>query len=448
MIETSYINPFNGDAREIVRKLGDVNNLDVEDEQLKDLIKETNLQNLTSAMVPNTIKQLALKKFEWYLLKDTKKFDHKNYMYLFNPDIYEYDVVSFYLLCQIVAIEFGADSHEAKQVIQMQAELMKLRLEKLANETTETRDRFYREALAEVVDTSKLYWYDIKDVLAMGEIDFNKLLIVDGRIIVEYEDFIEEFGDKIEGRYPLDVYNITAGAFIKSKLLISIVMLKTKNYMQTVHEMSKKMVEPNPIMKTSADEIRDIQQKAQQLRFGSGSGMGGGSFADNKPTPYDTDAFAPCVAKCMQGIKSGGRNDAIVLFLTPFLSYARLYPGVFAQQRNIKISEVDPSLEITLNEVIPMIYEAAGACRPPLFKDQPQEKININSKLGFGMHDELKIDNEGETHWYTPMSCEKIKLHMPSLCIPCADCKNIGNPLTYYNRKRKLNLKNKKQNKG
>ena len=163
-------------------------------------------------------------------------------MYLFNPDIYEYDVVAFYLLCQIVAIEFGADSNEAKQVIQMQAELMRMRLEKLDNETTETRDRFYREALAEVVDTSKLYWYDIKDVLAMGELDFNKLLIADGRIIIEYEDFIEEFGDKIEGRYPIDVYNITAGVFIKSKLLISIVMLKTKNYMQTVHEMSKKMV--------------------------------------------------------------------------------------------------------------------------------------------------------------------------------------------------------------
>ena len=110
-----------------------------------------------------------------------------------------------------------------------------------------------------------------------------------------------------------------------------------------------------------------------------------------------------------------------------------------------KVSDVDPSLDITHEEVLPLIYEAAQSCRPPLFKDQPQEKININSKLGFGMHDELKLDNEGETQWYTPMSCEKIKLHMPNLCHPNVDCKKIGNPLTFYNRKRKLL---KRDNKG
>ena len=85
-----------------------------------------------------------------------------------------------------------------------------------------------------------------------------------------------------------------------------------------------------------------------------------------------------------------------------------------------------------------MIYDAANSCSPPLFKDQPQEKININSKLGFGMHSDIKLSHEGETHWYTPMSCEKIKLHMPNLCTPSIDCKKIGNPLTYYNRKRRL----------
>ena len=33
------------------------------------------------------------------------------------------------------------------------------------------------------------------------------------------------------------------------------------------------------------------------------------------------------------------------------------------------------------------------------------------------------------------MSCEKIKLHLPHLCRPDEDCKKIGNPLSYYNRK-------------
>jgi DNA primase large subunit len=82
-----------------------------------------------------------------------------------------------------------------------------------------------------------------------------------------------------------------------------------------------------------------------------------------------------------------------------------------------------------------LIYEAAQRCVPPLFEDQPQEKVNINAKLGFGLHESLKLKNEGESTWYTPMGCEKIKLHLPHLCRPDKTCKKIGNPLTYYNLK-------------
>ena len=87
--------------------------------------------------------------------------------------------------------------------------------------------------------------------------------------------------------------------------------------------------------------------------------------------------------KALEGIKSGGRNDAIVLFMTPFVSYARLYPDVFRMNITKRVSDQDPNLEITENEVLPLIYEAAQRCVPPLFDDQPQEKVNINAKLRF-----------------------------------------------------------------
>jgi len=51
------------------------------------------------------------------------------------------------------------------------------------------------------------------------------------------------------------------------------------------------------------------------------------------------------------------------------------------------------------------------------------------------MHSEIELKHEGETIWYTPMSCEKVKLHMPSLCKPDKTCKRIGNPLSYYVRR-------------
>lgn len=443
MIKTPFINPFSNDAREIVSKLGQMDLLDKENKDLVDIINHTHGQQFDqSANIPLTMKQLAERKFEWYLFRKTEKFDDKNYEYLFNPDIYQYDVVSFYLLCQAVAISYGPDSHEAKQVMETERDLIDQRLERIKAEPNDFQSNFLRRALNQLIDTNNVYWTDLKDVIELGEFDLNNLLLSNGKLIIEYEDFIEEYGHLIEHRDPRSMYEVTCGVNLKSKLLKSIIMLNTKRYIQTVYEMSQRMVEPNPILLDLANNLKEIQQKAQEIRYGSKSS----TFDDNKPVSYQIEAFPPCVRKCMRGIKSGGRNDAIVLFLTPFISYARLYPGIFSREQNMKISEVDPSLEITHNEVIPMIYDAAEACSPPLFKDQPQEKININSKLGFGMHSELKLDHEGETQWYTPMSCEKIKLHMPNLCTPNVDCKKIGNPLTYYNRKRKIMKRNNKNN--
>ena len=72
-----------------------------------------------------------------------------------------------------------------------------------------------------------------------------------------------------------------------------------------------------------------------------------------------------------------------MLLLTSFASYARLYPRIFASDETIKVSDVDPDLTITQNEILPLIFDAADNCTPPLFEDQPQEKINIISKFTY-----------------------------------------------------------------
>lgn len=153
---------------------------------------------------------------------------------------------------------------------------------------------------------------------------------------------------------------------------------------------------------------------------------------------FTITGISTCVKKALNGIKSGGRNYTISLFLTPFLSYARLYPGVYARHiKNAKVADMDPTLNITLEEIIPLIHKAAQNCTPPLFKDQPQEKHNIHSKLGFG-EGKISLENSEKTPWYTPTNCKNIQNNHPELCTPCTDCKKIGNPLSYYNCKRKL----------
>jgi len=73
MIETSFINPFSFEAKEIVRKLGQIENLDKKNDSLIDIIKHTHSQKLSS--IPETLEQLALHKFQWYLDKKTDNFD-------------------------------------------------------------------------------------------------------------------------------------------------------------------------------------------------------------------------------------------------------------------------------------------------------------------------------------------------------------------------------------
>ena len=178
---------------------------------------------------------------------------------------------------------------------------------------------------------------------------------------------------------------------------------------------------------TIPDEISKYNQ------YYAGSGGIYGSVQAGKLNP---EAFPPCIKTTVEGVSSGGRNDAIVLLLTSFASYARLYPRIFASDETVKVSDMDPDLSITENEILPLIFDAADNCTPPLFDDQPQEKINIISKLGFGMHETVDINHEGETKWYTPMSCEKIKIHLPNLCHPDKSCKGINNPLSCYGRKK------------
>ena len=77
------------------------------------------------------------------------------------------------------------------------------------------------------------------------------------------------------------------------------------------------------------------------------------------------DAFPPCIKSTVEGVSSGGRNDAIVLLLTSFASYARLYPRIFASDETVKVSDMDPdfvrSIFMTPCATVQEAYDAAAA---------------------------------------------------------------------------------------
>ena len=301
---------------------------------------------------------------------------------------------------------------------------------------TSYMDELIDNGLSDYLDIHNTTLTDILPLINSNTLNLNHLLLNKKQLILSYDDFINEYSTYLEHRRPETIYHLLCTS-MKQELLLALIERQTQKYLYNI-ESKLKQVEPAPVIREVGSQIKKIEQEqVNMIKYTSKNGVFT-NYNDDQPTPYITEAFPPCVRKALMGTNSGGRNYAVSLFLTPFLSYARLYPGVYACHiKNAKVTDLDPTLKITREEIIPLIDQAADNCKPPLFKDQPHEKNNIYSKLGFGEAN-ISYENCGSSPWYTPSNCKSIQQQQPQLCTPCKDCEKIGNPLSYYNRKRKL----------
>lgn len=432
MVESSFLNPFCDEALNIVRNQADLSTVFDVDSRLVDIISFSPHQNLQDeSYIPENIFNLALKRIKWYIeRKNNNEYNSHDYAYLFVEDISSYDVIAFHLTAQAIAHKFNFNSREMRLFVQSQGQIIEDRLGSLM--LSEKRE-LTEDILGELMVSGTVEWTFLKDIISSRKLSLTDLLIDNGEVILDRDEFIYRFEDKFEDRSVSKMYDILVGDNVKEEVLKNLIMQKTEEYIQNIQEKSQ-LIEPHPSILTLADEIEKTidEEMTKYSTFYANVNSPGGYMEIGKLVK---EAFPPCIKNTIEGVSSGGRNDAIVLFLTSFASYARLYPGIFANEgANIKVSDIDKNLDITEREILPLIFEAADNCTPPLFEDQPQEKINIISKLGFGMHSEVSLDHEGETKWYTPMSCEKVKIHLPQLCKKDKGCKGINNPLSYYTR--------------
>ncbi len=442
MVMASFLNPLSNEGQRIIKELGSLNNISIENDELLDIVTHTSRQTISRPdVVPQTIVDLALNRLKWYIeRKNNKNYNSNDYAYLFNADIVEYDTIAFHILAQAIATHFRPNSREVRLFVESQGLLIEDRLTKLL---TSERRELVEDVLSGLLVEDGLEWSFLKDVIASKKLSLTDLVLDEGEIILDRDEFIYAYGDKFENRAPERMYDILIGENLREMILTKLIMQNSENYISHIHEMLR-TIEPHPIIVELGEQvektINDTMSEYSPYYARGGGGFGGSAGK------LVSEAFPPCIANTIKGVSSGGRNDAIVLLLTSFISYARLYPAIFGADTTVKVSDIDADLNITLNEILPIIYEAAENCNPPLFSDQPQEKVNITSKLGFGMHEEPDLENEGETTWYTPMSCEKIKMHLPQLCKENKDCAKINNPLSYYSRKKWLMNKNGTQN--
>ena len=438
MVMASYLNPLSEEGRNIVRGLGGLDEIFTHNDDLMDIVIHTNRQTISNQeVVPETLVDLAINRIKWYIeRKNNKEFNSNDYTYFFNERITEYDTIAFHILAQAIANKFRPGSREVKLFVESQGLMIEDRLIKLPlNEKKEVVD----EILSDFLIQDGIEWSFLKDLVATKKLSLTDLVLQNGQIVLDREEFVYSFGDKFSDRSPERIYDILIGENLRELILTKLLMQKTEDYIKSIQDQLA-IVEMHPAIVRLGDMLEEAIDET--LSKYSNFYASGGAYGNMEIGKLVREAFPPCIANTVAGVSSGGRNDAIVLLLTSFVSYARLYPGIFGSDRTVKVSDIDTNLNITLNEILPLIFEAADNCTPPLFEDQPQEKINIISKLGFGMHEEVNLENEGETKWYTPMSCEKIKMHLPQLCKENKDCAKINNPLSYYSRKKWILSKN------
>lgn len=438
MVMVSYLNPLSEEGRNIVRGLGSLDEIFEHNDDLMDIVIHTNRQTISNQeVVPESLVDLAINRIKWYIeRKNNKDFNSNDYTYFFNERITEYDTIAFHILAQAIANKFRPGSREVKLFIESQGLMIEDRLTKLP---FSERKELVEEILTNLLIHDGIEWSFLKDLVASKKLSLTDLVLQNGEIVLDREEFVYSFGDKFSDRAPERIYDILIGDNLRELILTKLLMQNTENYIKSIQGQLA-IVEMHPAIVKLGDMLEETIDET--LSKYNNFYASGGAFGSMEIGKLVREAFPPCIANTIAGVSSGGRNDAIVLLLTSFVSYARLYPGIFGSDRTVKVSDIDTNLNITLNEILPLIFEAADNCTPPLFEDQPQEKINIISKLGFGMHEEVSLENEGETKWYTPMSCEKIKMHLPQLCKENKDCAKINNPLSYYSRKKWIMGKN------
>ncbi|MBO7443733.1 MAG: DNA primase, partial [Methanobrevibacter sp.] len=397
MVLVSYLNPLSQEGRNIVRGLGGLEEIYSQNDDIMDIVIHTNRQTISNQeVVPETLVDLAINRIKWYIeRKNNKDFNPNDYAYFFNEMITEYDTVAFHILAQAIANKFRPGSREVKLFVESQGLMIEDRLIKLP---LSERKEIVEEILSDLLIQDGIEWSFLKDLVATKKLSLTDLVLQNGEIVLDKEEFVYSFGDEFVGRSPDRVYDILIGENLRELILTKLLMQNTENYIKSIQDQLA-IVEMHPTIVELGERLDETI--TESLAKYSTYYASGGAYGNMEIGKLIREAFPPCIENTVNGVSSGGRNDAIVLLLTSFVSYARLYPGIFGSDRTVKVPDIDTNLNITLNDILPLIFEAADNCTHPVFEDQPQEKINIISKLGFGMHEEVSLENEGETKWYT-----------------------------------------------
>ena len=255
MAEVSYINPLSEQGRQIIREYGDLNQIFDEDDDLINICSRTTNQKLSDELIPKSYADLAMKRIKWAIeKKNNKNFTQSEFEFLTNAELTTQDVIIFHILCQAIAIQFNLGSRETRLFIESQGTLI---VEKLAKIPPMSRAEIIDEVLDEVKIDGAINWKSLKDVISTKKLKLTDLLIDNGDVILQHEDFLYRFGDEFTDRSPDRMYNILIGESVKEQILSRLIMQKTEEYITRIKEMSKR-IEIHPAIIEIGETLKDF----------------------------------------------------------------------------------------------------------------------------------------------------------------------------------------------
>lgn len=385
--------------------------------------------------MPSDVIEMAVKRVRWTA---------REMLVEPNVESIRAEVLSFYLMCQAVAAVSFPGSQEVRLIGSATRDTLRYRMYDLFK-------RGQEELCMRAVKRSiNLVNLEVEEGVRVGRSvipreDFYKL-----RDLKLAEDGLETVDDRILPQYlpkyavrwtdlaPLlrhrrkeltKLYLVGGWAVITPRdlwdLYADFVSVRMEEYVQSVYERMLELgAQPSGVLARVGERISSLVPKEAVIREGFTRGPAG---------RLRPEFFPPCIKLALNGVGAGLRNYAVMMMLTPFLSYARVAPSGKVATR---MADFINDISIVRDEIAPFLFEAAERCNPPLFKDQPQEKAGIFYHMGFGMTTEPTLADSGRSKWYRTPNCSKIQMSAPSLCKPDEFCRKIKNPLTYYFRKR------------
>jgi|TARA_B100001971_G_C18228696_1_gene562419 DNA primase large subunit len=368
----------------------------------------------------------------------------------------EEDILFFSILLATIALRFGSYSKESKLATEIIKMIISGRVGKLISEAHKNDydenkiisifSQFFNVVKSnELLKNSEDYKRDLErasssmsaenrvkygiqlseifPAISTRKLKLNELLIINGHAHVSQQNLIK-----------ISIYKLEA---LITKFLDKGNKIETENTIPVLKPLEDLISK----WASNPDEYLRNLQKKMYYAVKSGTFIGKVIKGGKALNP---DLFPPCIVHTLDGVSSGSRNYSITVLLTSFISYARIAP--IGSKKNSRISEYIDDINV-IEEILSIIYRAAGRCYPPLLDDQPMEKMNILYHLGLGLDGDARLELAGNSNWYFPPNCDKIRREAPSLCRQDKHCKRIKNPLSYYSTKifsKKKNIKNKK----